>query len=206
MPARRTTPRPRAETMLETRAALLAAAVEEFGVSGLDASLDGICTRANLTRGAFYVHFADRDALILAVMEHVLGGFVALLTGLSPAVGGTARALDLFTAAANARSPAVHGGRALRFHHLMEACQRSKPLGARYRAIVAQARDRIAEGITMDQTAGQTRNDTDATALADLLAVLALGVVATLELGVPIDLTRIGDTMKRCIAPGRLAQ
>jgi AcrR family transcriptional regulator len=55
MPARRKrpTPRPRAETALETRAALLTAAVEEFGLHGLDASLDGICARAKLTQGAF---------------------------------------------------------------------------------------------------------------------------------------------------------
>jgi hypothetical protein len=135
-------------------------------------------------------------------VEHVLGGFVALLTGLSPTVGGTRRALDLFVAAANARSPAVHGGRALRFHHLLDACQRSKALGTRYRAIVIEARDRIAEGIAIDQAAGQVRDDPSAAGIADLLAVFALGVVASLELGLPIDLARLGDTAKQCISAG----
>jgi hypothetical protein len=141
------------------------------------------------------------DALILAVVEHVLGGFTALLTGCRLPSGTGVPSIT--RRAANARSPAVHGGRALRFHHLMDACRRSKTLGARYRDIVTHARDRIAEGIAMDQAAGQTRDDASATALADLLAVFAFGVVAALELGVPIDLTQVGATVKRCIA-GRL--
>jgi AcrR family transcriptional regulator len=186
--------------MLETRASLIAAALEEFGSRGLDASLDGICARAGLTRGAFYVHFADREALILAVMEHVLGGFVELLMGLRPAAGGTERALDLFVAAARTRSPAVHGGRALRFYHLMDACRREPKVGQRYRELVAQARERIAGVIALDQSAHRLREDTDAPQLADMLAVFAFGVVAALELDIPLDLARLGATMKQLVA------
>jgi len=39
-------------------------------------SLDDICDRAGFTRGAFYVHFADREALLVAVMDHVGESFV----------------------------------------------------------------------------------------------------------------------------------
>ncbi|HEU0036593.1 MAG TPA: TetR/AcrR family transcriptional regulator [Kofleriaceae bacterium] len=188
-------PRPRAESMQETRAALIAAALEEFSRHGLDASLDGICARAGLTRGAFYVHFADREALIIAVMEHVLGSFVAVLTGVRPEVGGSERAIELFVAAARARSPAVHGGRALRFHHLMDACQRSREVSERYRRLVLDARDRIADGLAIDQQAGRIRDDVKPAALADLAAAFALGVVAALELELPLDLARLGKTL-----------
>src|SRR5690349_19366571 len=65
-------PRTRAETSAETRDALIKAGIELFAESGLDApSLDAICARAGKTRGAFYVHFADRDAFIAAVMDSI---------------------------------------------------------------------------------------------------------------------------------------
>ncbi|HEY0250250.1 MAG TPA: TetR family transcriptional regulator, partial [Kofleriaceae bacterium] len=68
-------PKTREQAKAQTRIALIDAGIIELGHHGLDASLDQICARAKLTRGAFYVHFADRDAFIVAVMHHVLGGF-----------------------------------------------------------------------------------------------------------------------------------
>lgn len=69
-----TDPRPSAaapsERRARTRAALVAAAAEVMAAKGLDrASLDEICARAGLTRGAFHGNFASREALIEAVME-----------------------------------------------------------------------------------------------------------------------------------------
>jgi TetR/AcrR family transcriptional repressor of nem operon len=204
MPTRRrsrpkSVPRPRAETMQATRAALIAAAMEEFATHGLDASLDRICARAELTRGAFYVHFADREALIEAVMADVLGRFVGLLVGMEPTEGGTRRAIELFTAAAAARSPAVHGGRALRFFHLMDACHRSESLGERYRTLMMGARDQLAAGLALDQRAGKVRAKPQAPALAELMLVFALGTVAALELELPIDVPRLGQALRTVI-------
>src|SRR6266545_6764537 len=66
--------RGREQAKQETREALILAALSEFSERGLSApSLDAICARAGYTRGAFYVHFADRDELIAAVMEKVTG-------------------------------------------------------------------------------------------------------------------------------------
>jgi len=181
--------------------ALIDAALEEFAERGLDASLDAICARAGLTRGAFYVHFADREVLLVAVMQHVLGELVTVLTAMRAEPGGTARALALFVAAARARSPAVHGGRALRFFHLMDACRRSSQIGTTYRSLMMGARDRIAEGVAVDQAAGTLRGSPDAAAIADALTVLALGVVAALELELPLDLARLGETMLAVLQP-----
>ena len=62
----------------ETREALIGAALELFAAEGLDGpSLDAICERAGYTRGAFYVHFPDRDALLVAAMEKVGESFLA---------------------------------------------------------------------------------------------------------------------------------
>ena len=53
-----------------TRQRLMTAAMEVFaerGVSG--SSVEEICEAAGFTRGAFYSNFADKDALVLALIE-----------------------------------------------------------------------------------------------------------------------------------------
>lgn len=193
MPRRKRVPRSRSETKQATREALIAAALEEFAEAGLDASLDTICARAELTRGAFYVHFADREALIVAVMEHVLGGFVSRLTS-----ARTTSALELFFAAAAAGAPEVHAGRALRFSHLMEACHRSKRVGDTYRALIRGGRDQLAAAVAADP---EVRDDIRPAALADTMTVLALGVVAMLELELGFDLAQLRTTTRALLAP-----
>ena len=60
-----------------TRQALLAGRAAELIEHGLDApSLDAICARAGFTRGAFYVHFKDRDDFLVAVTDWALSGIV----------------------------------------------------------------------------------------------------------------------------------
>ncbi|OQO89466.1 hypothetical protein B1813_21245 [Saccharomonospora piscinae] len=59
----------RRESQELTRSRLLAAAAEVFaevGVAG--ASVERIADRAGYTRGAFYGHFADKDALVAALL------------------------------------------------------------------------------------------------------------------------------------------
>jgi AcrR family transcriptional regulator len=53
-----------------TITALLDAAMELFAEQGFGAtSIPDICTRAGLTKGAFYSNFADKDALFLALLD-----------------------------------------------------------------------------------------------------------------------------------------
>jgi AcrR family transcriptional regulator len=57
----------------ETREALIRAGMAAFSEEGVDLpSLDAICARAGFTRGAFYVHFKDRDDFFSAVAEQAL--------------------------------------------------------------------------------------------------------------------------------------
>ncbi|AHH19022.1 putative transcriptional regulator, TetR family [Nocardia nova SH22a] len=51
------------------RTALIAAAREVFAESGFDAPLSLIARRAGVGQGSLYRHFADREALALAVFE-----------------------------------------------------------------------------------------------------------------------------------------
>jgi AcrR family transcriptional regulator len=56
-----------------TRERLMDAAVEVFSENGFEgSSLELICERAGLTRGAFYYNFDSKEALFLALMEREL--------------------------------------------------------------------------------------------------------------------------------------
>lgn len=71
----------RAVAKRQTRDALVLAALELFAEQGLDGpSLDAICERAGRTRGAFYVHFKGRPALVRAVVERVLEDYIGSLS------------------------------------------------------------------------------------------------------------------------------
>src|SRR5262245_30280258 len=76
--------RSRAETKEATRQALLVAGLAELVEHGLDVpSLDAICARAGYTRGAFYVHFKDREDFFVAVMDWALSGILATVVGVN---------------------------------------------------------------------------------------------------------------------------
>ncbi len=54
----------------QTRERLLAAATTVFAERGVNgASVEEICETAGFTRGAFYSNFADKDALVLALIQ-----------------------------------------------------------------------------------------------------------------------------------------
>ncbi len=192
-------PRSRSETKQATRARLVEAAIEQFAAHGFDVSLDAICASADLTRGAFYVHFADREALIAAAMHEVLGGFVTALTGTTGAT--VADAARLFFTAVAEGSPLVHGARGLRFFQLLEACHRSEALGETYRGLLLAARDRLAQMIAGDQAGGRIRRDVAPTALADLLLVVGLGLVTRNDLALPLDVSALATASLAVLAP-----
>jgi len=61
---------PKGDKRQRTRAALVEAAAAIIAEKGFDrASLDEICARAGMTRGAFHGNFKSRDELFLAVVD-----------------------------------------------------------------------------------------------------------------------------------------
>ena len=70
-------PQQRAE---ETRARILDAAEESFARSGYDpTSVDDICSRAGVTKGAFYHHFPSKQAVFIELLNRWLAGLDAEL-------------------------------------------------------------------------------------------------------------------------------
>ena len=182
-------PRPggaRELTKQETREALLRAGMELFAEQGLDVpSLDALCARAGFTRGAFYVHFADREEFIVAVMERATGRFLDVV------LQARGQALDL-RAVVESFAEAVKGGTFPVFgdvpmHQFLAACARSPALRTRYLTLLLGTRDRLAEAVRAGQRAGTVRRGLDAELVAGLLVSTALGVGTMSALAVPFD-------------------
>jgi AcrR family transcriptional regulator len=78
-----------------TITALLDAAMELFAEQGYGAtSIPDICTRAGLSKGAFYSNFANKDALFLALLDRSWERRAEWIRRAMPAGGDLATALD----------------------------------------------------------------------------------------------------------------
>jgi TetR/AcrR family transcriptional repressor of nem operon len=207
-------PTPRHVGKRETREALILAGIAELAEQGLaEPSLDAICARAGFTRGAFYVHFEDRDDFIGAVMERVLGGFLDAIIATGNHAHDLAQTVERFTddiarLASGAQGallglPVPGAGRAIQFHRLIEACTRSARIRERWVALVREAIERVAKAADEGQVAGSVRSDIEAEQLGTLLVALALGAVASLDSGVPFDPARARDAVLALLRPPR---
>ncbi|MBN8966721.1 MAG: TetR/AcrR family transcriptional regulator [Rhizobiales bacterium] len=70
----------------ERRAAILAAALEEFSARGFaTARLDDVARRAGVAKGTIYLYFADKETLFQELLRTELGPVVEAVTQLSHA-------------------------------------------------------------------------------------------------------------------------
>jgi len=198
----------------ETREALIQAGMAELAEKGLqEPSLDAICARAGYTRGAFYVHFEDREDFIAAVMERVLGGFLDAIIATGSREHDLAQTVTRFTddvarwrrgdQGALLGFPAPGAGRAIQFHRLLEACTRSPRIRERWVALVREAIERVAKAVGEGQVAESVRGDVEAEQIGTLLVSLALGAIAAVESGVPFDPARARDAVLALLSPPR---
>jgi AcrR family transcriptional regulator len=199
--------RPRAESAEQTRQALLVAGERLFAQRGLDGpSLDDICAAAGYTRGAFYVHFEDRDAFLEAVMERIGLPLLDELLGegdAPPSIGEMAA--RFLGAVESGRYPLTPRG-SVRPHQLLDACARSPRIRRRYVALIQRAIERAAGAVRRGQEEGWARSDLGPAEAAELLLALVIGAQTMLELGVPLDLARAATTtLSLLAAEGRRA-
>lgn len=205
--------RSREEAKRETREALIRAGAAEFAEHGLAApSLDAICERAGFTRGAFYVHFRDRGELISAVVERVLGAFLDAILATDDGERDLQQTVRRFASALGADgeghpllpTPGRAGG--LQFHRIFEASAQSRAVEERFRSLLTDAAERVAETAAAGQAAGTVRRDVPARTLGSLLVAIALGAVTALDLGLPFDPVAARDavlTLLRVPGAGR---
>jgi TetR/AcrR family transcriptional repressor of nem operon len=196
MPKRRPRRGSREVSKQETREALIAAALTEFAAHGIDApSLDAICARAGYTRGAFYVHFRDREELMAAVVERVMGGFLEAIIARGEEAHELAQTIERFADAVAHTLGGPRSGRALvlplpegvPFARVLEAITRRPELRASFRALLERAVGSVGEVTAHGQRARTVRHDVDPSHVGALLVLIALGVLVALDTGLALD-------------------
>lgn len=187
----------------ETREALIRAAIELFKEQGLDASLDALCARAGYTRGAFYVHFNDRDALISVVMGRIGDQVLDILLGkeeekhdLLTLVPGFIRAL------LSGDYPLSRKG-GVPPHQLLDACARSDEIRQQYVQLIQKGAGRLANALHEGQQAGMVRADIAPASTALLIVSLVIGFHTMYDLEVPMDLEKEASAALQLLLPLR---
>lgn len=195
------TARPRDAAKQETRDALLRAATELFRRDGLDASLDAICAGAGYTRGAFYVHFRDRDDLLSAVIERIVHELIDTLLG-------TEGSNDDFPVLVRRFLDTVAGGHypisrdgSLRPYQLLDACARSESVRLQYQRLIETGMARLAAAVQLAQARGELRADVAAAEVARLLMGLVLGMQTLMDLLMPLDLPAMAQALLVLLSP-----
>lgn len=193
-------PRPRAETTAETREALIRAGIELFAAEGLDApSLDAICARAGKTRGAFYVHFADRDAFLAAVMERVGLPFLDVVLGDDETPPPLSVVVQRFLLAMTSGEYPLTAQDGVRPHQLLDACARSEAVRARYVALIEASIRRLAGVVARGQGEHTVRDDVRPEDAAAILLAAVVGAQTLIELRASVDLAPAAATLLRML-------
>lgn len=195
--------KPREQAKQETREALLQAGIRMFSEQGVDLpSLDAICAEAGFTRGAFYVHFKDRDDFLMAVVDRVLNDFVDRVISTDQGSNDLADTMKRFIGAAEHGAVPLMGQRRLLMQLLATGSQRAEGILERYLAIFDGARDRLRAAAERGQAAGAVRADISANLVSLWLLAAALGMTQLLEAGVQVDFDEVRDSAQRLMLTG----
>ena len=156
------------------------------------------------------MHFRDREDLVAAVMERALGAFLDAIIATGEAAHDLERTVRRFEEAVGGIAHRRAGARALPglplpdavpFHRILEACERSVPIRERFVGLLREAGERVAKTAAIGQGAGTVRGDVPAEALGVLLVTLALGFVASVEVGLPFDAASARGAVLALLAP-----
>ncbi len=132
-----------------TRSRLMAAALSVFAERGvIGSSVEEICEAAGFTRGAFYSNFADKDALVLALIEQGIAAEYAAAEEAVAELKAQDRTLEPTESVALVLGRLNHGGPTdrtslLAQQELLLYAARVPDLRAPYRAFVDACRAQV---------------------------------------------------------------
>ncbi|MCG8673324.1 MAG: TetR/AcrR family transcriptional regulator [Pseudomonadales bacterium] len=193
----------RAQAKAASKEALIKAAMDLVPDHGLDISLDAICEHAGYTRGAFYVHFKNRDELMQEVMTQVGDDFLSWIFenhDEQEPLKLEQLAIKLINAIATGEYPIAKNGW-IRPHQLLEACLRSEKLYKTYEGLALESIDKLATVITTSQDNRTIREDIPAQELSQLLVSLVVGMHTLYDLDFPIDYSKTLPTLIKVLLP-----
>ena len=183
----------------ETREALIRAGMAAFVEEGVDLpSLDAICARAGFTRGAFYVHFRDREDLFAAVADQAVRDFVDWIFASQddqPALDGIVERF-LIAVTEGQKLPAPHK---LLMQIAARGSQRGPALDAPYGVLINGAIERMHEVVREGQARGSVKRDLEASQLSLLLVASAVGFVVLCGGGFDPNLEEVRALCRRLI-------
>lgn len=178
-----------------SREALVRAAMELFPEQGLDVSLDDICAHAGYTRGAFYVHFKNRDELTLEVMSRVGQEWLDSIFGDEDSDGDLLTLMQRFLGELVGGTYPLTKAGGMRPYQLLDACARSPRIHERYLEFVRDSIRRLALYVVNSQKKRHIKADLDAEQLASILIAVVIGTHTLYDLDYPMDLARTSATL-----------
>ena len=176
----------RAEAKRQTRETLLHAGLEEIIDHGVDVGLDAICARAGYTRGAFYVHFKNREEFLLAIAENVLQAI--LDAGVSAqAEGGVGSSIERFARALEAGVWPLLPKIGIATVRMVDAIDRWPTIRLTFDRFLTVAIERLTHIAEREQATGHVRGDVAARDIATLLVTTAMGTIMLMNTGVRME-------------------
>ena len=184
-----------------TRSALIRAALRLFNEEGFDGpSLDAICAEAGYTRGAFYVHFKNRDDLVAAAMGDTLQTLLDRVIDENPASEASLlRTVMEYIDSTLVPRASRTGGAGPRFHQFLEACHRSPAVRGIFQETIHQAISRVGSAVQSGQGPKGIRQDIDANGIAAVLVLMAMGSLMAVDVNVDFKLKETRDAALRLL-------
>jgi TetR/AcrR family transcriptional regulator, transcriptional repressor for nem operon len=196
--------KPRDLAKQETRLALIHAGMAAFSEEGVDLpSLDAICARAGFTRGAFYVHFKDREDFFAAVVEQVLHDFVDWVLSAGGTPDGLPRVVDRFIDVVRDGKVPVNDRHRLLMQLMAHGTKRGPEGTGPYRALIEQAIARLSDAARHGQSEGTLARELEPAQLALMLVSSAVGFIAIVEAGYTPDFEKIRAFMQKLLVTPR---
>lgn len=164
-------------------------------------SIESICSRAGYTRGAFYVHFQDRDEFDVAILQWVLDDIVRSLfvvteegtTSVGDVVRRFKRALEA------GEMPDVRQNVRAGYLAILRELRSRPAVRRRHAELMMGIHRRLEEQIADEQRAGSLRDDVDAAHMAMLLLLTAIGAIMWDDVDIPVENEVLGEALVRLI-------
>jgi AcrR family transcriptional regulator len=177
----------------QTRARILHAAFEEIHHKGFHgASLDAILAHTQVTKGALYHHFANKDELGFAVVDEIIGDYIRdrWIRPMRGASDPVRTLIELLTAhlAALPQDMVRLGCPLNNLNQEMSA--QSEPFRKHIEALYTEWRSALADSFRTGQSVGSVRPDIDPDAVATFIVASNQGLAGMMKSSGSADMLR----------------